>query len=48
MLYTNLNHIVTAAQYNEALQNNTNVMMICGRMGEYSILVYRVAEALQI
>jgi thioredoxin 1 len=47
MLYTNLNHIETAAQYHEALQNYTNVMVICGRMGEYSIPVYRVAEALQ-
>ncbi|MCF8362629.1 MAG: hypothetical protein K9G70_08395 [Prolixibacteraceae bacterium] len=47
MLYTNLKHIETAAQYYEALHNNANVMMICGRMGEYSIPVYRIAEALQ-
>ena len=30
MLYTNLNHIETAAQYYEALNNNANVMVICG------------------
>ncbi|MDA3880844.1 MAG: hypothetical protein PF436_10690 [Prolixibacteraceae bacterium] len=47
MLYTNLNHIETASQYHEALQRNANVMVICGRMGEYSIPVYRVAEVLQ-
>ncbi|MDA3817244.1 MAG: hypothetical protein PF486_07700 [Prolixibacteraceae bacterium] len=47
MLYTNLNHIETATQYHEALLNNANVMMICGRMGEYSIPVYRIVEALQ-
>lgn len=33
MLYTNLNHLESAAQYAAALSENENVMIVCGRMG---------------
>ena len=47
MLYTNLKHIESAAEYAEILKENENVMIICGRMGPFSIPVYRIAEELE-
>jgi thioredoxin 1 len=47
MLYTNLNHIETASDYHQVITENRLVMIVCGRMGEFSIPVYRVLEALQ-
>ena len=47
MLYTNLKHIESAAQYNQILSENENVMVICGRMGPMCIPVYGVAEELE-
>ena len=47
MLYTNLNHIETTANYQRAIAENNQVVIVCGRMGEFSIPVYRVLETLQ-
>lgn len=47
MLYTNLKHIETATDYHRVIGVNDQVVIVCGRMGEYSIPVYRAAEALQ-
>ena len=34
MLYTNLKHIESAAEYAKIVNENENVMIICGRMGD--------------
>ena len=47
MLYTNLNHLMTAADLNKAISENENVMVICGRMGPMCIPVYGIAEDLE-
>ncbi len=47
MLYTNLKHIETAADCARIIGENENVMIVCGRMGPYSIPVYRIAEELE-
>ena len=47
MLYTNLNHIETAEEYTRILNENENVIIICGRMGPLCIPVYRIAEELE-
>lgn len=47
MLYTNLKHIESAAEYAQIISENENVMLICGRMGPLCIPVYRVAEELE-
>jgi thioredoxin 1 len=47
MLYTNLKHIETAADFRRAIAENENAVVICGRMGAYSIPVYRIAEELE-
>jgi thioredoxin 1 len=47
MLYTNLKHIETAADCARIINENENVMIICGRMGPFSIPVYRIAEELE-
>lgn len=47
MLYTNLKHIETTEQYNKALSDNENVMIVCGRMGPMCIPVYGIAEDLE-
>jgi thioredoxin 1 len=47
MLYTNLNHIETAADFQRTITENRQVVIVCGRMGEFSIPVYRVLEELQ-
>jgi len=47
MLYTNLKHIETAADCARIIKENENVIIICGRMGPFSIPVYRIAEELE-
>ena len=46
-MYTNLKHIETATDYSTIIDNNTNVMVICGRMTPSCIKVYRIAEELE-
>jgi thioredoxin len=47
MLYTNLKHLESIADYNRAISENENVMIICGRMGPMCIPVYGIAEELE-
>jgi thioredoxin 1 len=47
MLYTNLKHLETAADHQKAINENDNVMVICGRMGPMCIPVYGIAEELE-
>jgi thioredoxin 1 len=47
MLYTNLKHIETAADHAKIINENENVMVICGRMGPMCIPVYGIAEDLE-
>jgi len=47
MLYTNLEHIESAAEHAKILNENENVMVICGRMGPMCIPVYGIAEELE-
>jgi len=47
MLYTNLKHIETAADHQEVISENENVMVCCGRMGPMCIPVYGIMEELE-
>ncbi|HAQ17926.1 MAG TPA: hypothetical protein DCR40_01680 [Prolixibacteraceae bacterium] len=47
MLYTNLKHIESAAEHAKVINENENVMVICGRMGPMCIPVYGIAEELE-
>ncbi|HCV16038.1 MAG TPA: hypothetical protein DF637_06875 [Rikenellaceae bacterium] len=47
MLYTNLKHIESATDHSKILNENENVMVICGRMGPMCIPVYEIAEELE-
>jgi thioredoxin 1 len=47
MLYTNLTHLVTAGQHQQAISENENVMICCGRMGPMCIPVYGIMELLE-
>lgn len=47
MLYTNLKHLMSAADLKKAISENENVMVICGRMGPMCIPVYGIAEELE-
>ncbi len=47
MLYTNLKHLESAADYQKAISENENVMVICGRMGPMCSPVYGIAEELE-
>jgi len=47
MLYTNLNHIETAAAHQQLIHQNENVMVCCGRMGPMCIPVYGIIEDIQ-
>jgi len=44
MLYTNLKHIETASDYAKAIENNVNVVIICGRMDISCIPVFNIVE----
>jgi thioredoxin 1 len=47
MLYTNLKHLESISDHNKAINENENVMVICGRMGPMCIPVYGIAEELE-
>jgi thioredoxin 1 len=47
MLNTNLNHLLTAEQHQEAISENENVMICCGRMGPMCIPVFGVMELIE-
>jgi thioredoxin 1 len=47
MLYTNLKHIESADEHAKIINENENVMVICGRMGPMCIPVYGIAEDLE-
>ena len=47
MLETNLKHLETAEALTNALKNNENLMICCGRMGPMCIPVYRAMERLE-
>jgi thioredoxin 1 len=47
MLETNLKHLLTAADLQDTLAQNENVMVCCGRMGPMCIPVYEVMEGLE-
>ena len=46
-LQTNLPHVSTAADLEEVINNNENVMVCCGRMGPMCIPVYEIMDELQ-
>jgi thioredoxin 1 len=48
MLYTNLEHLESAADLRKAISENENVMVVCGRMGPMCIPVYGIAEDLEV
>ena len=48
MLYTNLEHLESAADLIKAISENENVMVVCGRMGPMCIPVYGIAEELEV
>ena len=47
MLQTNLKHLLTAKDLEEATSQNENVMVCCGRMGPMCIPVYEIMDELQ-
>lgn len=47
MLYTNLKHIESTAEQIQFVSENEHVVVICGRMGQMCIPVYRIAEELE-
>lgn len=48
MLYTNLKHLESIADHTKTINENENVMVICGRMGPMCIPVYAIAEQLEV
>lgn len=47
MLNTNLKHLESEQAVNEAIENNENLMICCGRMGPMCIPVYGIMEELE-
>ena len=47
MLYTNLHHVMTAAEHQKLINENENVMICCGRMGPMCIPVYGIMEDIE-
>ena len=47
MLYTNLKHIESAAEHARVINENENVMVVCGRMGPMCIPLYKIAEEIE-
>ena len=47
MLHTNLEHILSKADFQKILQENENVMICCGRMGPMCIPVYAAMSELK-
>jgi thioredoxin 1 len=46
-LQTRLKHIHSELEFNQALEENTNVMICCGRMGPMCLPVYAAMEILK-
>jgi thioredoxin 1 len=46
-LYTNLEHIASASEFNKIIEENENVMICCGRMGPMCTPVYGEMERLR-
>lgn len=47
MLYTNLKHIESAAEHQQFINENENVMICCGRMGPMCVPVYGIMEEIE-
>ncbi|MBN2280515.1 MAG: thioredoxin family protein [Candidatus Marinimicrobia bacterium] len=47
MLATNLKHIKSEEEFFQAVENDENVMICCGRMGPMCIPVYDIMEDLE-
>ena len=47
MLYTNLKHLENATQHNKVINDNSNVIVCCGRMDPMCIPVYSIMEELE-
>ena len=47
MLHTNLKHLETDEETREALKNNENVVICCGRMGPMCTPVYSILSQLE-
>jgi len=47
MLHTNLKHLETEEETREALENNENVVICCGRMGPMCTPVYAILRQLE-
>lgn len=47
VLPTNLEHVATATELHQLIEENQNVMVCCGRMGPMCIPVYGVMEELR-
>lgn len=47
MLETNLNHLITAEQHQEAISDNEDVVVCCGRMGSMLIPAYEIMELIR-
>lgn len=47
MLHTNLQHILSKADFEKTLAENENVMVCCGRMGPMCIPVYAAMSELK-
>ena len=47
ILHTNLKHLANADEHSEALNNNENVMVCCGRMGPMCTPVYAAMKELE-
>ena len=46
MLYTNLIHLETAPDLSRMIDENENIVVVCGTMGPECVPVYRIAESL--
>jgi len=47
MLYTNLEHVESEAQFHKVLEENEKVMICCGRMEPMCVPVYAAMEELR-
>ncbi len=46
-LLTNLKHLTSEADFQKAIKENENVMVICGRMGPMCVPVYDACEEIE-
>lgn len=47
MLYTNLNHIESAQQFQQIVEQNKKIVVACGRMDPTSVKLYNELEVLR-